>query len=602
VALAVCAALSANRVDAQDAQGTQGVKVMGTAESTSQPCEADAPVESGRRSPSVPTLRYNPTPCNPNALSEARIEEMKQWEGLPDRWRIVEAIGYRENLWDPYNGNNWLKGDKPAWGEDWFVSLLGISDSIVEPRRFRLPVSPASSDQPGTNDTFTQDSDQLVVQQNFALEAVVFKGNTVFKPPDYEFRVTPVVGITYVDVNERGILKANPDFGTDRTEAVVGLQSAFVDKHLRNVSDRYDFDSLRVGIQPFQSDFRGFLFQDAPVGIRLFGTRANNRYQYNIGVFRRIEKDTNTGLNNVIELGEDAFREDDFAVFNFYAQDLPVLGFTSQATVVYNRNREGDDLMYDDNGIIQRPSSIGLERGNNYDVTYVGLNGDGHWGRTNLTLSVYGAFGDADRGTFVEQKQDIQAAFVAGEASWDFSWIRVRTSAAFATADEDPFDDKAEGFDSIFENPLFIGADTNFWTREPVPLIGGGRVTISGRNGMLNNMRSSKEFGQSNFNNPGLAMAGVGADFDISPTLRLSPNLNYLRFVDSTTVELARTQAPIDEEVGVDASLSLIWRPMAIQNVVVRLSGAALIPGDGGKALFGDDVMYAVLGNLVMQY
>jgi hypothetical protein len=78
VALAVCAALSANRVDAQDAQGTQGVKVMGTEGNTSQPCEADAPVQSGRRSPSVPTLRYNPTPCNPNALSEARLEEMKQ--------------------------------------------------------------------------------------------------------------------------------------------------------------------------------------------------------------------------------------------------------------------------------------------------------------------------------------------------------------------------------------------------------------------------------------------------------------------------------------------------------------------------------------------
>ena len=48
-------------------------------------------------------------------------------------------------------------------------------------------------------------------------------------------------------------------------------------------SDRYDFDDVRVGIQPFISDFRGFLFQDQPLGIRFFGTRDNNQWQYNVG-------------------------------------------------------------------------------------------------------------------------------------------------------------------------------------------------------------------------------------------------------------------------------------------------------------------------------
>ena len=43
-----------------------------------------------------------------------------------------------------------------------------------------------------------------------------------------------------------------------------------------------DFDSLRIGIQPFSSDFRGFLFQDNQLGVRLFGTRDNNRWQYNL--------------------------------------------------------------------------------------------------------------------------------------------------------------------------------------------------------------------------------------------------------------------------------------------------------------------------------
>ena len=82
--------------------------------------------------------------------------------------------------------------------------------------------------------------------------------------------------------------------GTHRFDDSLGVQEAFVDYHLRNVSDRFDFDSVRVGIQPFQFDFRGFLFQDQQLGIRLFGNRDNNRFQYNLAAFWRLEKDTNS--------------------------------------------------------------------------------------------------------------------------------------------------------------------------------------------------------------------------------------------------------------------------------------------------------------------
>ena len=73
-------------------------------------------------------------------------------------------------------------------------------------------------------------------------------------------------------------------------------------------SDRYDFDSVRVGIQPFQADFRGFLFNDNQLGIRLFGNRDNNRFQYNLAAFWRLEKDTNSGLNDVDQRPRDDCR------------------------------------------------------------------------------------------------------------------------------------------------------------------------------------------------------------------------------------------------------------------------------------------------------
>jgi hypothetical protein len=539
-------------------------------------------------------------PCNPNALPEP-ANTPNQAEGLPDRWRIVNMLGYRENLLDPYNGNNWLKGDKPAFGEDWFVSLLGISDTIAEPRRVPTPAGNTGNANPGSNDTIGDGDSQLFVQQ-VALEAVLYKGDTVFKPPDYEFRFTPVFNVSYLDANENGVVNQKATRGKTRTDTAVGVQAFFIDKHLRNVSDRFDFDSFRVGIQPFISDFRGFLFQDSPVGVRLFGTRDNNRIQYNIGAFRRIEKDANSGLNDIVSQGWAALRDDDVAVANIYVQDFPVLGFTSQAIALYNRNREGDEMFVDDNGVIQRPTSLGLGRGSDYNVTYVGYNGDGHIGRWNLTTSLYGAFGKVDRGVFVNREEDIRAGFFAAELSHDFSWVRIRGSLAYATADDDPFDDKATGFDAVLENPQFAGADTSFFIHQAIPLIGGGRVGLVGRNAFLNSLRTSKDAGQSNFVNPGLMLAGIGTDMDLTPTLRVSSNFNYVAFANTTVLQVARGQGQIDKELGIDASLSLTWRPLAIQNIVARLSVAGLVPGSGYKDLFGDEFAYSVLGNVVLTY
>ena len=565
------------------------------------PCPRVEPVDPRRRSPTVPVLEYRPDPCDPTRLRTPALEEIGELQGLPDRWRIVEAIGLKENLLDPYHGQNRLKGDMPMFGEDWFVALIGISDTVIEPRDFPVPVGGPVTDRAGSLDTFG-DGRQQVYSQTFVLETVLYQGDTVFKPPDWEFRFTPAINISHVVVEERGLLKADADAGKTRTEAAVGIQAAFVDKHLRNVSSRYDFDSLRIGVQPFTADFRGFLLNDSLFGARLFGIRDDNRIQYNLAWFRRIDKDTNSGLNNLVERGAAALRDDDIFVVNAYLQDWPRLGFTVQGTVLYNRNREGDALLYDDNGILQRPASIGLERPRDYDVSYLGVSGDGPLGGLNLSTSAYVALGDSTRGTFSERKEDIRAGFIAAELSKDFSWVRVRASLAWASGDPDPFDGRGEGFDAIFENPLFAGADTNFWMRQPVPLVAGGRVTLSGRNGLLNSLRSSKEFGQSNFTNPGLRLLGVGADLDLTPTLRVSGNLNHLAFDHTASLQVARAQGGIPRDIGFDASVAVVWRPLAIQNVVARVSASALLPGDGYRALFGDRTSWGVLGNLVLTY
>lgn len=517
---------------------------------------------------------------------------------VPDRWRIVNTLGLMpQNWWDPYNQNTY-KADKPLF-DDWFLDVSLISDTVYEPRRFPVPVSPQGTAAAGELDVIG-DGRQTVFAETLIAGLVFYQGDTVFRPPDWEYRLTLAAQYNDVESEQARLLRADPRAGTDRTDNHVGVQELFVDKHLRDVSTRYDFDSVRVGIQPFNADFRGFLFQDEQFGVRLFGTRANNVYQYNLAWFRRIEKDTNSGLNDV----EAGLRDDDVFAANLYWQDFPVLGFFSQATIVHNRNREGDEgAHFNRNDFIERPASLGLEKPRNYDVTYLGLSGDGHFGRTNLTASLYYAWGDQSRGVFTESGTDIRAAFAAAELSRDFDWTRVRLSALYASGDDDPFDDVSTGFDAIFENPLFAGADTSFWIRQPVPLIGGGRVSLSGRNGVLNSLRSSKEEGQSNFDNPGTILLGVGTDHDLTPEWRLSTNVNQLWFETTEIVEVARNQADIDRDIGTDISVAAIYRPLFSQNIVLRLSAATLIPGDGYKALFDDDERpYSILANLILQY
>ncbi len=532
---------------------------------------------------------------------------------IPDRWRLIEGLGVvEEDLLDPYNQNTY-KGDRPInpdkvpWlpikGDDWFFVLNAISDTVYEPRTFPIPVGIQTTEDPDRLDVFGNDFSN-VLSQTFIVGAALLKGSTAYKPPSIEYRLTLAYNVNYVTVPERRVLFVEPSKGTTRLDHFLGVQEAFVDYHFTQFdNDRFDFISIRAGIQPFQADFRGFLFNDQQLGVRLFGNRDNNRFQFNLAAFWRLEKDTNSGLNSVVQSPRDDF----VFIANVYRQDFLIPALTSQFTVAYNRNREGDDIEIDDNGFPVRPALLGDLRGRDYDVVYLGYNVDGRVGRINVTGSAYWALGEDRNNFFTGRPADINAQFAAVEFSYDRDWMRFRLSGAYQSGDSDPYDDKETGYDAIFENPVFAGADTSYWIRQTIPFAGGGRaVSVNGRNGILNNLRSSKEQGQSNFNNPGLWLVGVGADFDLTPEFRLSANANHLWFEDTTTLENLRIEGSIPSEIGYDLSASAIWRPKANQNIVMRLSAATLISGDGFRDLFDNlgnqDEYYSVLANVTLTY
>lgn len=531
---------------------------------------------------------------------------------LPDRWRLIETLGLVKERWfDPYNQNT-LKGDRPIdpekvkWlpikGDDWFFAASAVSDTVFEPRTFPIPVGVQTTERPGSLDIFGKDA-SYVASQTFVVGASLTKGSTAFKPPEIEYRLSLAFNINYANVPERRVLSVNPSDPSHRLDGFVGVQEAFVDYHLRNTSDRYDFMSVRVGIQPFQSDFRGFLFNDQQLGVRLFGNRDGNRFQFNLAAFWRLEKDTNSGLNSVVKRP----RDDWVLAANIYRQDFLIPGFTSQITAVYNRNREASRVEVDTNGFPVRPALLGTLRGRNYDVVYLGYNADGRIGRINVTASAYGALGEDRNSLFTGRPAQIRAYFGAAEVSYDRDWMRFRLSALYASGDGNPYDDREGGFDAIFENPVFAGADTSYWIRQSIPFAGGGRaVSLTGRNGVLNSLRASKEQGQSNFNNPGTVLVGAGADFDLTPAVRVSANTNHLWFANTTTLQVLRNEGSIPRDIGWDLSAAAIWRPKATQNIVARLSAATLIPGAGFRDLFASSdrsrAYYSILANVVLSY
>jgi hypothetical protein len=593
--------------------------------------DVDNGVLDGRRKPGYnPDLPTVTTQTNHGALHAPPPQAFPTDQiPLPDRWRIMTSLcpvkGGDQSIYatfgamrdvchsdkDPYHQNT-LKGDRPIdrakvpWlpitGDDWFFEGSVVSDTVLEPRSLPLPTSPAGGQNAGGLSTFGGDR-SFLASQTVLVSASLIKGSTAFKPPEIEYHLTLAFNLNYAQVSERQILDVDAAKPLHRFRNFVGLQEAFIDYHLRNVSDHYDFDSIRVGIQPFQADFRGFLFDDQQLGIRLFGDRDDNRFQYNLAVFWRLEKDTHSGLNDVSQTP----RKDVVFLANLYRQDFLIPGFTSQVTLVYNRNREGHEYYYDADGFPVRPALLGNLRGRDYDAWYLGYNADGHIRQFNLTASAYYLFGRDRNNNYSGLPANISAYFAAAEASYDHDWMRFRISGLYASGSSNPSGHTETGFDAILENPIFAGADTSYWIRQGIPFIGGGRaVFLTQPNGVLNDLRSSKDLGQSNFVNPGTVLAGAGADFDISPQLRLATNANHLWFANTSVLQLLRQQSGIARDIGWDLSTAVTYRPRATQNIVLRLSGALLVAGEGMRDLFGntsgDSNYFSILANVIVNF
>jgi hypothetical protein len=304
------------------------------------------------------------------------------------------------------------------------------------------------------------------------------------------------------------------------------LQEWFVEAKLADLSPEYDFLSIRAGSQFFNSDFRGFIFSDTNRAIRLFGTEFGNRDQFNLVLFKQLDKDVNSQLNTF----ED--RHQTVLIGNYYRQDFIFPGYTAQVSVTYNNDRP--TFKFDKNGFLVRPDPAGIAEPHGLDVCYLGWAGDGHIGRINITHQFYWALGRDSDNPMAGQGEDINAQMFALELSYDRDWVRFRSSFFWASGDDNPTNSHATGFDAIFDNPNFAGGNFSFWQREQIGLMG---VNLKQRESLLPDLRSSKIQGQSNFVNPGLLLANFGIDMDLTPKIKLINNYNLLWFDETEVLE-----------------------------------------------------------------
>lgn len=518
-------------------------------------------------------------------LDQGRREARDRWRvGFPeyDRYGDRAARGRdipfkRGRWWDPYN-QNVLKGDYPIRGNELFMILSAVSSTTVEQRRAPTP-SDVSTDEPGSGEFFGQ-PEQFALNQTVQFSFELFHGDSTFRPRDWAIKISPTFSIpNYLNARENGVVNIDVRRGGNRTDTHVSLEEAFGEVKLFDVNANYDFVSLRAGIQPFVSDFRGFIFSDNNLGVRLFGAADNNRIQFNAAYFSMLEKDTNSGLNRFDTRHQNVY------IANVFRQDFIRKGYTIQGSLHYNDDRRG--VEYDRNGFLVRPALIGDVRPHAIKVGYLGVSGDGHLGRLNLSHSYYYAFGKDERNPIAGREVRIKSSMAALEASVDFDYLRFKGSFFWAQGDNNPTDNKATGFDAIFDDPNFVGGQFSFWNRNGIRLTQTG-VGLVQSNSILPSLRSSKTQGQANFVNPGIFIYNAGVDVELTQRIKAVFNANFLRFHRTESLEYVLLQNRIRHDIGFDYSLGVAYRPFLINNVTLTFGAATLQPGRGFRDIFTD--------------
>ena len=535
----------------------------------------------------TPDLIPSPEPMVEDDQVFTRVD--KRWKYQYPRFRRYGGSGdfqfVKGHWYDPFN-TNLLKGDSPILGNRIFLVLSATSDTFSEERR--LPFAPLPASAPmGLSTT------QYAGSQNFVVSADLLDGDAAYRPVDWRVRLALGTNLSYASVGKSGILNFTNRELTRFATQTGGMQEAFVEGKLMDLSDAYDTLSLRAGIQNFNSDFRGFIFAASAPGVRLFGNFASNRYQYNLAAFDTLVTDANSGLNLLKR------RKQQVYIANLYRQDFLKRGYTVELSAHFDKDYASTAT--NANNFQVRPVPIGPSIPHAVRAYYLGFAGDGHLGRLNVSHAFYQALGHDTYNAIAARPVKINGRMSALEVSLDHDWVRYRAALFFASGDRNPRDGTARGFDSILPNIHFAGGIFSFWNREILNFSGAG-VALTNGSGLAPDIRSGRTSGQANFVNPGLILANVGADLDFTPKLRVILNVNLIRFANTQPLQALLNVPNIRAGAGEDTGFGFRYRPALNDNVVFIVGFNTLFPGPGLHQIYSGGPFQSVFTEVLFRY
>ncbi len=517
---------------------------------------------------------------------EKQLEAGKTRQLTPylDRWKTAE---YDTPFRDP-SDRSMYQGDLPFYGDWLFLNLEAVLDGFYKHRRnadfTKHPVNGNQVNEPPQ--TFFRDNDFRRLIGLFGFE--MRNADDVFKPATWRLRV---LGGAEVDEDFNA-----KDDGDDHDVTII---EAFAEHKVFDLGE-LDLAFIRLGIEPFKSEFHGLLFFDNTLSARLFGEYAKNKYRYNFAVLRPINKDAHSNFSNVIDDDEpqgnsDGLQDRYIGIASLAIADVTP-GWNGEFSFHYDHNR-------DDSGA--KP----FDR----DAYYVGTTFNGALGPINFNPAAYVVFGkdrinavDALGNVVVNGREtDILAGLALLDAAYTLpaaDYITLRGGYLFQSGDKNPGNDDQNGFAAPFENIALFGAGASYWTAEAIFFNKFGQTNGASQlvktNGVMTDPFS--------FDAPGLHLFNLGALVKLTQRLDSAINVNYMMFAepDNFTQQVGQQVGQqVDRQLGLDVNAFVEWRPVLLKSFFIDLSGSGFFPGSGFEDAVGDDsILYTFVANARFVY
>ncbi len=512
---------------------------------------------------------FSASPVSAGEAEKPAQEKQSESPPGPDRWTVLNDEGQsiiHPSIWDPYN-QNILKGDIPVFRDNVFFVFTGVLDFNLESRR-NLDFRPNLGTPLVKNVTFTEFN--FVTKTEFTPSFEIFQGDTVFAPKDWAIKFRPSIKAVTGDKNPAAKLVGGGFDTKGRRTVDFGVQEGFAEVKLFEVGEQFDVTSMRGGIQNFNSDFLGLIYNDNANGVRIFSELVQNTFQVNVGFFDRFFKDPLAALNT------EKRRMEQVGVINLIWNDV-LPGFALSPSFLYNND---------------------AKKSRDLHAYYVGLASNGHIGRLVLNPAVYYAFGRTSNNTIDKKVQDISAFMIFLGMAYPVDAFNPRIAFVYASGDHRPNNRTATGFDSINDNINFGGGQNSYFFGEKIQL---GKTTMLRGNSIFPSFRGGNA--TSNFENPGAIILNLGFDVSLTPKTILETNYNYVNFADTAFLEAKQKVSHISRTLGHELNLGVTYRPLLNENIILSFGGAVMFPGEGIKDLFGkDNTVFKVLGRATFTY